>query len=526
MNVLLGIDTGTYSTKGVACLADGTIVAEARANHGIEVPHPGFAEQDADLVWWADVCLVARRLMALVPQGSRVIGLATSGTGPCLVAVDDDGRPLRPAMLYGVDARSGGQIAELEARIGRSTIARLSGCRITSQYVGPKILWLKQNEPELYERTARFLTATSYVIYRFTGSYVVDRHQASYFAPFIDLKRGRWDLRYADGLIAENQLPQLRWSHEVVGRIHREASRETGLPEGTPIVMGSTDGLAEALSVGVVAPGDLMITYGSAAVLMLVLGGHRLAPNMWSSAGAFPGDYVLAGGPASSGSITSWFRRELARELPQTGTEAIGEAHAALVGEAEKSDVGARGLLMLPYFNGERSPLSDPDARGILAGLTLSHTRGDIYRAILEAAAFATRHTMEQMQSAGATISRAVAVGGGSVSELWVQIVSDVTGVAQEVPRCRIGASYGDAFLAGLATGAITDKAKLRDQWVQVSRRVEPDPEAHDRYDRFYGLYRSLYGQTRRTAHALAKLQGEPVISRVRAGQARPVGRQ
>jgi xylulokinase len=506
--VLIGIDTGTYTTKGVACLTDGTVIAEALAAHDISVPQPGFAEQDADGVWWRDFCLVARRLTGALPRRSGVAALAVSGMGPCLVAVDGDGHPLRPAMLYGVDARSEQQIAELEARIGRDRIARLSGCRLTSQYVGPKILWLKENEPATFEKTSRFLTTTSYLLFRLTGSYVVDQHQASYFAPFADLKHGRWDLRYADGLITESLLPEIRWSHEVAGWILPDVCEATGLQSGTPVVVGSTDGVAEALSVGVVDPGDIMITYGSAAVLMLVLREPRSAPNLWPGAGAFPGTYTLTGGPSATGSITSWFRRELAREIPQRSSEEISQAHGMLATEAEQSPPGAHGLLMLPYFSGERSPISDPNARGVLAGLNLSHTRGDIYRAILEASGFAARHTMEHMEATGAQIRRVVAVGGGSISNLWVQIMSNVTGWPQDVPVARMGASYGDAFLAGLAIGAVKDTS-LRDQWVHISHRVEPDPRTRDSYDLLYGMYLDLYRTSRSTVHRLAAVEGE-----------------
>jgi xylulokinase len=505
--VLIGIDTGTYTTKGVACLTDGTVIAEAHAAHEISVPRPGFAEQDADGVWWRDFCLVARRLVSSLPPNSKVAALAVSGMGPCLVPADDKGRALRPAMLYGVDARSEQQISELEARIGRVRIARLSGCRLTSQYVGPKILWLKENEPDVFVKTTRFLTTTSYLLLRLTGSYVVDQHQASYFAPFADLKHGRWDLRYADDLLNQSLLPEIRWSHEVAGGILPEVCEATGLEPGTPVVVGSTDGVAEALSVGVVDPGDIMVTYGSAAVLMLVIGEPRSAPNLWPGAGAFPGTYTLTGGPSATGSITSWFRRELAREMPQRSSEEIGRAHGMLASEASQSPPGANGLLMLPYFSGERSPISDPNARGVLAGLNLSHTRGDMYRAILEASGLAARHTMEQMESTGAQIRRVVAVGGGSISSLWVQIMSNVTGHPQDMPVARMGASYGDAFLAGLAIGAVKDMSSLRDQWVHISHRVEPDPRTRDCYDRLYNLYLDLYRKSRSTVHGLAALE-------------------
>ena len=523
MRVLLGIDTGTHSTKGVACLPDGSLVAEARTEHSISVPRPGFAEQDPDLVWWRDFCIVASRLVAALPRGVKVDAIASSACGPCLVALDHHGVPLRPAMLYGVDARAGVQIAKLEARIGRAAITRLSGSRLSSQHLGPKILWLYENEPDVFARTDKFVTATSYVVFRLTGCQVVDQHHAAYFSPFVDLKHARWDLRYADGLLNESSFPKLCWSNEIVGTVHSLASKETGLPEGTPVVAGSTDGLAEALSVGVVKPGDVMVMYGSAGSVILVLDQPKPAPNMWLSAGVFPGEYVLAGGPSTSGSITTWFREELARDLPQGNTKSIGDAHQTLTSEADESVLGSHGLLMLPYFSGERSPVNDPAARGVLVGLSLSHTRGDIYRAILEASAYAVRHTLEVMESAGAPVKRLVAVGGGSVSRLWLQIMSDVTGFPQDVPAGRIGASYGDAFLAALAVGAVTGREALG-HWVRIEHRVEPDARAMADYDYFYRLYRSLYARTRPIVHALATGPAPRSGARPGAGETQTTG--
>jgi xylulokinase len=507
VKVLLGIDSGTYSTKGVACLPDGTVLAQARAEHDVAVTRAGYAEQDADGVWWRDFSAVARELVGALPRGAEIAALGVSSCGPCLVPVDDQARPLRAGMLYGVDTRSDPQIAELERRIGRRAIIRLSGSSLTSQYVGPKILWILENEPDVYRRTAKFLTATGYLLLRLTGEAVVDQHHASYFAPYVDLRRGRWDLRHDDGRIDEGRLPRICWSDEVVGSVRGAASSETGIPAGTPVVAGSTDGLTEALSVGVTEPGDLMLTYGSAGIVMLVLDRPRPGRNLWLSAGAFPGEYVLAGGASTTGSITTWFRRELARELIQADAQTIGEAHAKLTDEAERSVVGAHGLLLLPYFSGERSPLSDSRARGVFAGLSLAHTRGDMYRAALEASGFAMRHTIEAMRSTGAPIGRAVAVGGGSESKLWLRIVSDIIGLPQEVPAFRIGASYGDAFLAGVGAGVIADRTSLASEWMRPAGRVEPDRGNVARYDDLYGLYRELYGRTAGTVHALVAFE-------------------
>jgi xylulokinase len=500
---LMGVDIGTYSSKGVICRPDGSVVAEARVEHALSVTQPGHAEHDADSVWWHDFAAISKELISALPRGGRVASVATSACGPCLLPVDRSGRPLRPGILYGIDARAGDEIAELEARCGVNEILRLSGTRLTSQSLGPKILWVRKHEPDVFAATARFLTATSYLVYRLTGHYMVDHHHASYFAPFFDLRRGRWDLRFAEGLLTPSVLPEIRWSDEIVGHVTAAAAMETGLLAGTPVIAGTTDGLAEAISVGIIRPGTLMVMYGSTLGLMTFLEGPHRAPNLWLTEGAFAGDYVLAGGLATAGAITTWFRKEFARELSQDDSADVRAAHATLSREAEKSPLGASGLLMLPYFSGERSPFNDPQARGVVAGLTLQHSRGDIYRSILESTALGVRHNLEEMRRSGAVVSRVHAVGGGTASRLWPQIVSDATGLTQEIPARTTGASYGDAFLAGLGVGLIGDRSALVRDWVQIVDRVQPDGRAAAHYDRQYRLYRRLYQATRAVVHEL-----------------------
>jgi xylulokinase len=507
--LLLGIDVGTYSSKGVLCRPSGAVLAEARAAHEMSVPRPGWAEHDADRVWWADVVAIARELTARIPAGDRIAALAVSAIGPCLLPVDAAGRPLRPAILYGVDARATRQIEDLEQRYGREALVELGGMRLTSQAIGPKILWLRAHEPDIYERASRFLTATSYLVRRLTGETVIDRHTASHFNPLIALDRLEWDARFAADITELEQLPELRWSDEIVGTVTDEAAAETGLTAGTPVTAGAVDALAEAVSVGVVEPGDLMLMYGSTAFLILVVERRRSHPDLWATAGAFPGQYALAAGMATTGSATTWFRNQFGRDLRVDGDP---DPYAVLAEEAADAPAGARGLVFLPYFSGERTPIHDPDARGVLAGLTLGHRRGDVYRALLEGVAYGIRHNLETMASAGAPIGRIVAVGGGAANRLWLQIVSDVTGRSQIVPRQTIGAAYGDAFLAGLACGLIPDRSVLAARWVQPGTTVEPGPDASC-YESPYRLFSDLYRDSRAVVHGLAAIGRDEAAS-------------
>jgi xylulokinase len=507
--LLIGIDVGTYSSKGVLCRPDGTLVAEARADHELSVPRPGYAEHDADAVWWADVVTLSRALMQRVSSGDRVAGIAVSAIGPCLLPVDRDGSPLRPGILYGVDTRASAQIEELNARHSRERLFELGGMRLTSQAIGPKILWLREHEPEVYRQSARFLTASSYLVFRLTGEYVIDRHTASHFNPLIDIEALEWDGRFGSGIAAPEQLPALRWSDEVVGEVSARAAEETGLPAGTPVTAGAVDALAEAISVGVVHPGDLMLMYGSTAFLILVLDARTAHPDLWLTAGALEGQYALAAGMATTGAATTWFRDRFARELLEAERAGRRDAYEALAEEAAQSPAGARGLLALPYFSGERTPIHDPAARGIFAGLSLAHTRGDVYRALLEGVAFGIGQNLEAMRDSGAPISRVVAVGGGAANRLWLQIVSDVTAFTQLLPERTIGAAYGDAFLAGLATGAVKGLDALDRDWVRIAAEVDPDERSAEQYRRLQVLFHELYTRTRTTVHALGGLSAD-----------------
>jgi xylulokinase len=503
--LLIGIDVGTYSSKGVLCRPDGTLVAEARADHGLSLPRPGYAEHDADDVWWADVVTLSRQLMQRVASGQRVAGIAVSAIGPCLLPVDRKGRPLRPAILYGVDTRASDQIAELEQRYGREALFELGGMRLTSQAIGPKILWLREHEPQVYAESARFLTASSYLISRLTGELVIDRHTASHFNPLIDIDSLEWDGRFAEGIADLERLPALRWSDEVAGIVTEQAAEETGLPAGTPVTAGAVDALSEAVSVGVVRPGDLMLMYGSTAFLILLVEARTAHRDLWTTAGAFAGQYALAGGMATSGAATTWFRDQFARDLVDEQRRGGPDAYEVLASEAALSPPGAGGVLALPYLSGERTPLHDPAARGVFAGFSLAHSRGDLYRALLEGIAFAIAHNVETMAESGAAIRRTVAVGGGAVNRLWLQIVSDVTGRTQLLPERTIGAAYGDAFLAGLATGVVPGLGALEDGWVRMADEVVPDEEAAARYGELRPLFHQLYEASRLTVHELGR---------------------
>jgi xylulokinase len=490
-DLLLGVDLGTSSSKALLARPGGTIVAEAQRPHRTSFPRPGWVEHDAEEVWWADLVALCAELAPHV--GAGVAGLCVSGIGPCLLAADAEGRPLRPAILYGVDTRAEREIAELTEHFGAEAILAHGGSPLSSQAVGPKLLWLRRNEPEVWARTKQLLMPNSFVIERLTGAYVLDHHSASQCDPLYDIRACRWSAAWTRDVAPGLRLPELLWPHEVAGRVL--PGRELpGVPAGTPVAVGSIDAWMEALSVGVRAPGDVMLMYGTTMMVVEVVEELRPHAGLWGTTGVFPGTYTLSAGMATSGALTGWFR-DVVGGLP----------YEQLVAEAAEAPPGADGLVVLPYFAGERSPLADPRARGMVLGLTVSHTRGHLYRALLEATGYGVRHILETLREAGAEERRVVAAGGGTKGGLWPRIVSDATGVPQQIPRTTIGASFGDALLAAIAAGLATRETT----WNQVVDTVEPNVAHAELYGRLYRLFRELYPATRNQMHALAELQIE-----------------
>ncbi len=505
-DLLLGVDIGTYSSKGVLCTPSGDVLATETIEHGLSLPRPGWVEHDADAVWWGDFVALCRRLLGDRFRGVDVGGVAVSAIGACLLPVDRDGRPLRPGILYGIDTRATAEIAWLNEAFGEGPLFALGGMALTSQAIGPKILWLRRHEPENYDRAHKLLSASSYLVLRLTGEFVMDRHTASYYNPLVDVRALEWDPRFAGPIVEAEKLPRLLWSTEVAGGVSPRAAAETGLVAGTPVTAGTIDAAAEAVSVGVVTPGDMMVMYGTTLFFIHVTERPVPDPRMWATGFCLPGLYDIAGGMSTAGALTRWFRDAFAPQ--EVAAEALGgpNAYAALAAEAEGVPAGAEGLVCLPYFAGERTPINDPDARGVYAGLTLSHTRAHLYRASLEGTAYGVRHNLETMAAMGAPPRRLVAVGGGAKNPLWLQIVSDAAGPPQAVPERTIGASYGDAFLAGLATGLVPDLGVLARDWVRIETTLEPRETARHTYDAYYRIYRHLYDVARDDLHELARL--------------------
>lgn len=478
----LGIDIGTGSSKGVLADHTGTVLRQARRDHTTATPRPGWYEHDADAVWWGDVVALCREL--LTDGGEPVTAVCISGIGPAVVITDEHDAPLRPAILYGIDTRCARQAAQQNERIGEGTLVERVGNVLSTQSLGPKLQWLADEEPETWARARRIYSAPAWAVRHLTGEYTFDRYSASASDPLYDLtRREYWDEMWEP--YAQLEWPRLAWPSDVIGEVSGVGAEATGVPQGTPVVAGTIDAMAEAYSVGCEHIGDTMIMYGSTLFMIQVTEVMVPSTHLWAADGRTEGAYSLAAGMSTGGLVTTWLSQAL-----RQGYQELAEAAAAV-------RPGSDGLMLLPYFSGERTPIFDPAARGAWTGLTLAHTPGHLYRSALEGIAMGVRHNIEAMAASGARARRLVAVGGGTAQRLWTQIVSNVTGLPQDLPTLTVGASYGDARMAADAVGVDTSG------WNPVAERLTPNEAARETYQRLYELYVSAHPVLAETMHRL-----------------------
>lgn len=499
MYYVLGIDIGTYSSKGLILDETGGIVAQAQTNHTLHIPRPGWAEHDPEGAWWRDFTFLTGELITSSGIDSgRIACVGISAIAPCVLPVDDSGTPLRRAILYGIDTRAVSQIEELNRVLGKETILKISGAELSAQSAGPKILWIKQNEPELWKRTARIMTSTSYLVFRLTGRSVMDYYTAAFYGPLYDLKKRGWNAAALSPICDASLLPELDWTAAVTGQVTPQAAAETGLAPGTPVITGTADAAAEAVSAGVSQAGDMFLMYGSTHFFIQVTSGLSEGDMYWPAEFVFPGSAVLAGGMATTGALTQWFAEQFAGS---------GDAHVffALSEEASRVPPGSGGLLALPFFSGERTPMNDPLARGVIAGLTLSHSKAHVYRALLEGVGFGIRQNIEEMEKSAGRAKRIIAAGGGTKNRLWTQIISDIAGRDQLIFPAS-GAAYGDAVLAALGAGMLKSTDELAG-WIGRGELISCDTRPKAMYDTLFQLYKRLYQGSREVVHDIASMQ-------------------
>ena len=454
---LVGVDVGTTAVKAVAISARGDVLARAEMPYALSTPQPGWAEQDPEDWWHA-----TQRALKSLPAPAA-IGL--SGQMHGLVALDADDRVLRPAILWN-DQRTQRECDEIEERVGLAELISLTGNRALTGFTAPKLLWLRNNEPDVYTRIAHVLLPKDYVRLRLTGDRAIDAADASGTLLF-DVESRAWSERVLDALdLPREWLPDAFESPDVPG------------------APGAGDQAAGALGVGIVEPGALSVVLGTSGVVFAVL--PAFAADAEARVHAFchaaPGTWHAMGVMLSAAGSLNWLRDAV-----------VGESFDELVREAERWPAGSEGLLFQPYLAGERTPHADPHARGAFVGLTLRHDRGALVRAVLEGVAYGLRDSLELLRELGVDATVGRISGGGARSRLWTRIVATVLGIPLERTAVEEGAAYGAALLAGIRAGVFADVHEAVAQAVHVRETVEPEPRWQEAYEHGYARYKLLY---------------------------------
>ena len=500
---LLGVDVGTTGVRAAVFDDRGCVVAQATEACSYEAPAAGWAEADAD-AWWRAVCTVVGR----VGQQTRlahVAAVGVTGQAPTVVPVDANGEVLHRAILW-LDVRAGEQARAIDAALGPGGAEAIGGNRMHAYYLGPKVAWLRALEPEVADRTALVLQSHAFIALRLTGEAACDLSTAMLCSPLFDAPARAWSEAGARAVgIPMRLLPRLTTAHEVIGAVTRAAAAATGLREGTPVVAGGGDFAASALGAGVIDEGEACLMLGTAGNLLMPMASPRFDARLINShhVGC---DRWLALGGTLCGAALEWFRDACAP----------GAAWEALEAEAEAVDTAAlTGLTILPYFQGERTPIWDERARGVICGIDRTHRRGHLYRALLEGVALGFRHCLAVAEESGARFGGGVAANGAGKSALFRQILADALGLPltwTDVTGGSGGTVAGAALLAGMGAGLLAGPEVAR-VWragpgAGTSMRHVPEPHAHARLCDVFARRQALYA----AAIAPAPIAGGAIV--------------
>ena len=493
MKYLIGTDIGTSGTKSIIMDLNGTLVSQDLQEYDVLTPKPLWAEQ------WPDVWLEAtkRSIRCAVEKSGvgkeNIAGICVSGLyGGSGIPLDENMKAVRPCLIW-MDRRATEQERWVKEHVGEDKLQRITHNGTDPYYGYLKILWIRDNEPENWKKTRLFLPPNAYAIYCLTGETAIDYSSAGNIGGLFDMNTRSWSYELMDDMgIPHSMMPErIVSSDTIVGGLTDKAAQELGLLKGTPVCAGGVDCGVATFGLGVFSPGDYAAAIGTSMCAALI---HE-KPIKAEGLIAWP--YVIDsqrltysfGGSATAGAIIKWFRDNFAELEKQTEVDGGQNAYAVLDEQAAKIPAGSNGLIVLPYFMGERSPIWDTNARGTIFGLSLAHTKAHIYRAFLEAIAYSLRHSME---ATGEDLGDSILLAGGvSKSMLWRQIFADVTGYAMVCPKQDVEANLGDVMLAGLGTGLLSiEQIK---QWQILNEPVRPNPKKHAVYNEYYQLYRSLY---------------------------------
>jgi xylulokinase len=496
MPYLLGIDSSTTATKALLTDEHGDVVAVAATEYAYETPHPLWSEQDPAL-WWDGAVQSIRRVLAesgVAP--AEVVGIGLTGQMHGLVLLDATGEVLRPAILWN-DQRTAAECDEIRQRLGPAHLIQRTGNDALTGFTAPKILWVRNHEPDLFARARHVLLPKDYVRYRLTDEFATDRAGAA-GTLLLDLRARKWAADVLEALeIPADWLPPTHEGPEVTGRLSAAAAKATGLSAGTPVVGGGGDQAAQAVGVGAVTEGIVALTLGTSGVVFATVSEPFIEPEgrLHAFCHAVPGRWHLMGVMLSAAGSLRWHRDTLAP----------GESFDDLLAPAADIAPGSEGLLFLPYLTGERTPHPDPLARGAFVGLTVRHGLDHMTRAVLEGVAFGLRDSFELMKAAGLSAIEQVRVsGGGARSPLWRQILADVMQSELVTVNTTEGAAYGASLLAGVGAGLWPDVEAACAATIRITGSTAPDTRHASIYARMYEQYQALYPALKPTFDALA----------------------
>ena len=485
MNYVLGIDISTTASKALLIDEQGAVVAVASTAHDLSSPHPLWSEQDPDQWWNATQNSIRQVLQTGQVEAAAIVGIGLTGQMHGLVMLNDQGRVLRPALLWN-DGRASAQCDAIRAHLGLERLVAITGNDAFAGFTAPKLLWVREHEPEIYAQTAQILLPKDYVRYRLTGALATDKAGAG-GTLLLDLAERDWADTLLDALdIPRPWLPATFEGPAITGHLTAEAASATGLREGTPVMAGGGDQAAQAVGVGAVRPDVWALTLGTSGVVFApcqtalteTQGRVHAFPH------AVPNRWHLMGVMLSAAGSLRWYHDTLAADLD----------YDALLDEAAPVPPGSEGLVFLPYLTGERTPHADPHAQGAFVGLTPRHTRGHLTRAVLESVAFGLRDNFRLLEDVGLPSPRQVRIsGGGAQSPLWRQMLADVLGVELVSVQTAEGAAYGAALLAGVGAGLWPTAEAACDQTVATHQATAPNSENAARYEAAYAQFRALY---------------------------------
>jgi len=485
MAYFLGLDVSTTSSKALLINRKGEVLGTASSPHSLSSPKPLWSEQDPTQWWQAVVQSIQEVIMQTGISTPEIEAIGLTGQMHGLVLLDADGEVLRPAILWN-DQRCQAQCDEIHRRVGKEKFIQISGNVALPGFTAPKILWVAENEPEIYARVQHVLLPKDYIRYKLTGEFAMDKADGSGTVLF-DLKTRDWSEELLSALdIPRQWMPPTFEGPETTGLVCEPAAALTGLPLGTPVAAGGGDQAAGAVGVGAVVPGIIGLTVGTSGVIFAATPSPLIEPEgrLHAFCHAVPGLWHFMGVMLSAAGSLQWYRDTLAPNI----------SFDDLLREAEVVPAGSDGLLFLPYLSGERTPHPDPLARGAFIGLTLRHTRGHMTRAVLEGVAFGLKDSFNLIREAGLErVSQVRASGGGTKGALWRQILADVLESELVSVNTTEGGAFGAALLAGVGQGAWKDVISACEATIQITGKTEPNPDTFEVYRHAYQVYRELY---------------------------------